>query len=406
MFRLVRNKAITLQDVDATEIDAKRFPKNDANNNHRMYLYIMKYVHSVLKDFKENLPKSLTDLEIDNIFSGQHVHKLENGSKYQANTSKFKLLDKHDPEDVYRALLIFQHYRMTLHKANYKTTTPSVSKGSVKLPVFYLDDHVEQTDRQAALQNHSLQQLEMSTENNFACISTEEVLSMWAKGKEMNKEDNLKELDKVWSLSTQPHGKHMDRMTPALRAAVSRLLTGRSRVLYDDPKNQDKLLMDIIEKDALAKISPLVDELHAAKQDAQDNPFVSVDHSLFLARQRNLNDYGATPPSLQECDERLHGFEMQLDLPEKDPVTGEKYSFVHFGMSLKPWQPQAILWMTEAAESKIRACICADGTGTGKTVSSYATQVELSARLEIQRKAWISKSFQNNLLIIRFFFDD
>ena len=133
----------------------------------------------------------------------------------------------------------------------------------------------------------------------------------------------------------------------------------------------------------------------ATADSIKDTQKVLTDHeqaTLFTKLNRTMNGKSAKPPTFEEAQRHLK-LDVQTDLPENDPISGQKFSIKYKGLPLKPWQAQAIDWMPQMLDSPMRAAILGDDVGLGKTVSAYCSIIETAYRLDQKIIAWDGKCF-------------
>ncbi|KAK3698115.1 hypothetical protein LTR37_017073 [Vermiconidia calcicola] len=352
------------QAADITSTSDPGFDRFSADSSLRMYVYFLRVAYRVMQAVPESFPGTavprvarvfLPDLEIS------------------INKKGF------DAEDLNRLFVLFHSFYSK--KRDQGAGQIAHKERPPQLPIFCYPSEarvntVQQTERnKRAFKNLFSRTLTSEQLAKVFAFSTKK-----ERAQQPHAVDQLSE-EKVMLDEDLPHLEDGDC------EAILQYLANQVQYLYD---NRDRRVQ------FFNPAQTAVDGQHDAQIDRErrreaygtlnNQDQQNFRQDVFVELQRRLNDCSAAAPSWEETAELLSLVVENLK-DAIDPLTKQDFRILYRGMTLMPWQPEAVAFILKMIRSRLKTCMVCDDTGTGKTIEILVALIQLSidTQTEIDR---------------------
>lgn len=396
------NMVFTPKEID--DYDGYIDPKYEVGGEKYVYLHMMRFACHLIRYYRKMQKKERERgkrIKLPDTFRGTPA---EEGDPEPTVVYPLKGITDINGEDFYRALVAYAVFcRKSRRKGGGKKKGPDYDPlkfkkdvdlrgGDKSYPVFYKPPNAAVVLSQSQAREQAL-----ALKGLMKDIAAVDILDDYSRGQFMTNEA----ADSIRDNACQKISKVDDLeewQSVAQRDAALEMMTGDIEVMYDSRERMFTAITPGRQQwgDVTLGMQRMEDgvgaihHLHTSRRDkAPTAEQIRLEQEeavkTFVSLNCDVNHVSARPPSFEDAVSEL-GLVVNLPEDPKDDITIE-----YKGLGLKPWQPQASVWMAKQLSGPMRCALLADEVGLGKTVEALVTLCHMAQLQRAKRAKWDGK---------------
>ncbi|KAF2158287.1 hypothetical protein M409DRAFT_31218, partial [Zasmidium cellare ATCC 36951] len=231
IFNSMAQGRIQAQDLTSDQPpDLQRYP---TNNTIRMHVYLLRFaLAAITRDHTTGLGVS----NIDRIFTGP--------GDPQQDRVFFEGVHNLHGEDIFRALMLWQAYRLKLSKSTVQSLDDITFYGMPTLPIFATKEVGTNTAAQQRRQTKAFHRF--LSEGGVRALPGDQLIRQWATTANQGAEETASATNVAASKDVKLSD-DLDTLTPEGVYSVLQICSATANFIYNDPGRQNKNLFDVID---------------------------------------------------------------------------------------------------------------------------------------------------------------